>query len=309
MKVMTQGLLLQVWLLAMIVFVHSTGSEGEKTPSSFSDSKQESSKIPHHPNRNTRHLQVRQSKKSVGTSPAAGEQGGDRNKSNKKNPPNVLVFLVDDLGWNQVGYHARAVGNTEVQTPHIDNYATQGIEMDRGYMTPWCGPSRAALQTGRTNSFNANISNDEWIHARFDDDIGFVGGLQPGTKTIATAFKEYGKKTGRPYKTYYAGKWGIGGSTWTNTPMGMGYDTFRGFWGDSLESCDGWHPWDAVPPYFVTPPDTEFGPSIRTTLPGYWEQSSPYPTRLGVRRFKPLVTCLARKRILPASRLPGHSPS
>jgi hypothetical protein len=74
-------------------------------------------------------------------------------------PPNIVIFLVDDLGWNQVGYHAEKVGNSEIVTPNIDQYAQSGIEMDRGYMTPWCGPSRAALITGRTNVYNG-VSSD-----------------------------------------------------------------------------------------------------------------------------------------------------
>jgi hypothetical protein len=106
------------------------------------------------------------------------EQGARRLKGA---PPNIIIFLVDDLGWNQVGYHAAPSGNNEVKTPHIDHYATTGIELDRGSMTPWyvalvsrhtnayyssnlpvmrhrCGPSRAALITGRTNSYNGNVS-------------------------------------------------------------------------------------------------------------------------------------------------------
>lgn len=110
----------------------------------------------------------------------------------------------------------------------------RGIEIDRGYMTPWCGPSRASVQTGRTNVYNANISHEIYS---FDDDIGYVGGLPPGTSTIATAFKEYGIENKTPYKAYFNGKWGIGGSAWTNTPMGMGYDVMRGFWGDWVEQC------------------------------------------------------------------------
>lgn len=52
--------------------------------------------------------------------------------------PNVLVFIVDDLGWNQVGYHANKVGNDEIQTPNIDKAVAEGIELNRGYVTPWC---------------------------------------------------------------------------------------------------------------------------------------------------------------------------
>ena len=90
------------------------------------------------------------------------------------------------------------------------------------------------MQSGRTNVFNSNISNDL---VSFDDDIGYVGGMPPGTKTIAKAFKEYGLREGKPYTAYFNGKWGIGGTAWSNTPMGMDYDFTRGFWGDSMESC------------------------------------------------------------------------
>ncbi len=95
-------------------------------------------------------------------------------------------------------------------------------------MMPWCAPSRATLQTGRTNSFNQNVSNDIWA---FDDSIGFVGGMPPGTVTLAKALKDLSRDMGYgEYKTSYAGKWGIGGTAWSNTPMGMGYDEFLGFW-------------------------------------------------------------------------------
>jgi hypothetical protein len=50
-------------------------------------------------------------------------------------PPNILLFIVDDLGWNQVGYHAKPSGNNEI--PNIDAAAAAGIELNRGYVTPW----------------------------------------------------------------------------------------------------------------------------------------------------------------------------
>jgi arylsulfatase A-like enzyme len=129
-------------------------------------------------------------------------------KSSKASPPNIIVFIVDDLGWNQVGYHAKPSGNEEIRTPNIDFHATKaGIEFDRGYMSPWCGPSRAAIITGRTNVYNFNVSS---LISTFDDDIGYVAGLQPGTKTLASALKEYGVSIGVPYKAFFNGKFGIG---------------------------------------------------------------------------------------------------
>jgi len=131
---------------------------------------------------------------------STSDQGHPETKSDRStNPPNIVIFLVDDLGWNQVGYHANASGNYEIKTPHIDSHAAAGVKLERGYMTPWCGPSRAAIMTGRTNSYNANVSN---TIATFDDDIGFVAGLPPGTSTLATAFKAYGESIEKPYSAY-----------------------------------------------------------------------------------------------------------
>ncbi|KAL7538920.1 hypothetical protein ACHAWF_006244, partial [Thalassiosira exigua] len=178
--------------------------------------------------------------------------------------PKIIVFLVDDLGYNQVGYHAEQVGNTDIKTPNIDAAAKAGIIMNRAYMTPWCGPSRAAFQTGQTNSYNTNVSNDIWS---FDDSLGFVGGMPPDTVTIARALKDYSRNTTKgEYKTSYVGKWGIGGTAWTNTPMGMGYDEFVGFWGDSIETCDGWQANTAVPSQAA-----RFPAVLSNTVPGYWQ--------------------------------------
>jgi hypothetical protein len=137
-----------------------------------------------------------------------GNSQQSKAKTTSKMPPNIVVFLVDDLGWNQVGYHAKPSGNDEIKTPNIDYHATKlGIELDRGYMTPWCGPSRAAIISGRTNVYNFNISS---LISTFDDNIGYVAGIQPGTKTLATALKAYGQAINKPYTTWFNGKFGIG---------------------------------------------------------------------------------------------------
>ena len=77
--------------------------------------------------------------------------------------------------------------------------------------------------------------------------------MQPGTQTIARAFKNYGADIGKPYTANYNGKWGIGGTACANTPVGMGYDKFRGFWGDSIEAADGYVVWGSVPVFTAKP--------------------------------------------------------
>jgi hypothetical protein len=65
------------------------------------------------------------------------ETNANTDNGKQSHPPNVLIFVVDDLGWNQVGYHANPAGNLEIKTPHIDAHAAAGLALNRGYMTPW----------------------------------------------------------------------------------------------------------------------------------------------------------------------------
>ncbi|HUY36105.1 MAG TPA: sulfatase-like hydrolase/transferase [Pirellulales bacterium] len=61
-----------------------------------------------------------------------------------KRPPNFLVLVADDLGWNDIGYHG-----SEVRTPHLDRLAREGVRLERHYVYPICSPTRAGLLTGR----------------------------------------------------------------------------------------------------------------------------------------------------------------
>jgi len=59
--------------------------------------------------------------------------------------PNIVYFLVDDLGRNDVGF----MGGKEINTPNIDKLADQGTVLDSYYVQPLCSPTRAAFLTGR----------------------------------------------------------------------------------------------------------------------------------------------------------------
>lgn len=60
--------------------------------------------------------------------------------------PNLVVFIADDISWNDFG----AYGNTAARTPHIDRLATNGLRFDHVYLTASsCSPSRASILTGR----------------------------------------------------------------------------------------------------------------------------------------------------------------
>lgn len=125
--------------------------------------------------------------------------------------PNVLILLVDDLGWNDVGFHAPAA-----PTPNINRLAQEGLELQRFYTYPVCSPARAALISGM-------------MPRRFGI-TGVIGpgqaGLPRGTATLPAAFKAAG------YQTSLIGKWHLGIS---NPPMQCGFDHFYGFMGAEID--------------------------------------------------------------------------
>lgn len=96
--------------------------------------------------------------------------------------PNIVVYLIDDLGWNQMSV-GQATLNTHTgffQTPHLEKLAQQGLSFTQAYMQPNCAPTRAALLSGQ---YPARINNAVYV----------VGNLnrykQPGITKEAAQFR------------------------------------------------------------------------------------------------------------------------
>ena len=99
------------------------------------------------------------------------------------NKLNIVFFLVDDLGWMDVGFR----GSKLYETPNIDQLASEGVIFQNAYAAyPRCVPSRYAMITGR-------------FPAR--DHIPGSATVKATDYTVANAFKDGG------YKTFFAGKW------------------------------------------------------------------------------------------------------
>ena len=54
-------------------------------------------------------------------------------------PPNIVVMIADDLGWNDVSWH-----NPRVVTPNLQSLADNGVVLNSSYFHPKCSPSRFA---------------------------------------------------------------------------------------------------------------------------------------------------------------------
>jgi len=130
--------------------------------------------------------------------------------------PNIVLILVDDLGWTDVG----CFGNSWVETPAIDQLAAEGVRFTDFYANgAVCSPTRAALQSGQYQSrfaLTAHIPG----HWRPFEKLRQPSNAQymPGEiVTIAEALKQGG------YRTGYFGKWHLGSKA-EHLPQAQGYD-------------------------------------------------------------------------------------
>ena len=119
--------------------------------------------------------------------------------------PNILVIIVDDLGWAGVGFHSKAM-----TTPNLDKLAKESTELSRFYAYPVCSPTRAALLSG----------NMPRRYGVVDALNGRDPGIPAGLQTIPSTFKAAG------YRTSLIGKWHLGAAT---TPQKNGFEQFYGF--------------------------------------------------------------------------------
>jgi len=71
-------------------------------------------------------------------------------RSPAERPPNIVLILADDLGWNDLTFGGGGVADGTVPTPRIDSIAADGANFTNGYAANGtCAPSRAALLSGR----------------------------------------------------------------------------------------------------------------------------------------------------------------
>ncbi len=130
--------------------------------------------------------------------------------------PNVVFFLVDDLGWTDVG----CFGSSLYETPNIDRLAEEGVRFTDAYAACHvCSPTRASILTGR---YPARLGLSDWIPGRRNFpfqrllNVQNLQQLPLKETTLAEALKSHG------YATGHFGKWHLGEGEFG--PLRQGFD-------------------------------------------------------------------------------------
>ena len=122
--------------------------------------------------------------------------------------PNILFLIADDLGWADVGWRG-----SELDTPHLDALAREGLILDQHYVTPMCSSTRACLLSGRYSTrFGLDSATNDLV-------------FPIGMTTLASALRTLG------YDTGLTGKWHLGSKPhWGPQKFGFNrsYGSFAG---------------------------------------------------------------------------------
>ncbi|MBI5393832.1 MAG: sulfatase [Verrucomicrobia bacterium] len=142
--------------------------------------------------------------------------------------PNVIVFLVDDMGWMDCG----AYGSKYYETPNMDRFAARAMRFTDAYAQPLCSPTRASLLTGKYSARHGITSATghqppQPAGHKFLPDTAppnqpmlvpqSKNFMEPSEYTLAEALRDAG------YRTAHIGKWHLG-LTQPHWPEQQGFD-------------------------------------------------------------------------------------
>jgi len=143
-------------------------------------------------------------------------------------PPNIVLIVTDDMGFNDISLYNGGAGDGTLQTPSIDALAQQGVTFTNGYAAnAVCAPSRASIMTGRystrfgfefTPFYKTGVTIFRWMEELNPSPLPLILdeasaatmkpiqelGLPSSEITIAELLKQQG------YYTAHVGKWHLG---------------------------------------------------------------------------------------------------
>lgn len=214
-------------------------------------------------------------------------------------PPNVILFIADDVSWNDYGCY----GNDAARTPNIDALAKDGVRFDQAYLTASsCSPSRSSIITGRYPHNNGKAAE---LHAAISGHLPwFPERLRDAGYYTALSGKHHMKSTppaaGQPERpTAFDHVDGgrvpgdsSGSANWLQVTRERpkdqpfffwfaSYDAHRGWDGDKQWKPDEYGPMHR-PENVIVPPFLSDDPKTRQGLASYYNEVTRFDHRIGV---------------------------
>lgn len=157
----------------------------------------------------------------IGKTYKDSEAAWPKNPSVPKDTPNVILILLDDVGFGMTSTFGGSI-----PTPNLDKLAANGLRYNRFHTTAICGPSRAALLTGRNHHRSGNGFLAEWA-------TGFPSYntmIKKSTGTVAQVLKYNGVNTSWFGKNHNTPDWETSAAgPYDRWPTSLGFDYFYGF--------------------------------------------------------------------------------
>lgn len=135
--------------------------------------------------------------------------------SNAADKPNVVLFLVDDMGWMDCGVY----GSKYYETPNIDRFAQQAMRFTNAYSQPLCSPTRASILTGQYSARHGITSASGHQPPQPANHVYFKETAPSGVPMLTAQSKNYLELSqttlaetlkGAGYRTAHIGKWHLG---------------------------------------------------------------------------------------------------
>ena len=163
----------------------------------------------------------------------------------RKGAPNVLIVVLDDTGFGQLGCYG-----SPIETPTFDALAADGLRFNNMHTTALCSPSRACIVTGRNHHSNGMACITEFAtgYPGYNGIMPFENGM------LSEMLLQHG------YSTFMVGKWHLTPSNqetaagpYDRWPLGRGFQRFYGFLGGDTSQ---WYPELVYDNHPVEPPRT-----------------------------------------------------
>lgn len=218
-------------------------------------------------------------------------------KGGEEKPWNFVMILLDDAGWNDLGF----TGNCFVETPHLDQLAKEGVQFIRAYAThPFCAPTRQSIMSGQFPARTAWTKKSELKN--FTDQIAGPAYSPAGSHKWSkkdpevTGLARMLKSKG--YATGHVGKWHFSLDECNITPERLGFD--MNFGGHPMVGAvkNFFAPFEGLPGNVISTPGEYLTERLTNEAISFIEKNKNNPFYIQLWHYAPHAPIMAPEKVV-----------